>query len=195
MEALRDRLAEVLKRGWWSLLLRGLVAIAFAVLTWLQPQISLTALVYVFGFYALVDGILAAGAAIAGRNLSRSWWMLLLSGLVGIAVGVLTFMRPGITALGLLVYIAIWAIGTGLFTIFAAIRLRKEIQNEWILILNGLAALAFGGLLVARPGAGALAVLWLIATLAFILGITLVMLAFRVRSLGKLVGTGAPAKA
>src|SRR5262249_62233601 len=105
MEALRDRLAEVLKRGWWSLLLRGVVAIAFAVLTWLQPQISLTALVYVFGFYALVDGILAAGAAIAGRNLSRSWWMLLLSGLVGIAVGVLTFMRPGITALGLLVYI------------------------------------------------------------------------------------------
>src|SRR5262249_59893342 len=90
MEVLRDRMAEVLKRGWWQLLLRGLAAIAFAVLTWLKPGISLTALIFVFGLYALADGILAIWLAFAGRKMSSSWWMLLLAGLVGVGIGVVS---------------------------------------------------------------------------------------------------------
>jgi uncharacterized membrane protein HdeD (DUF308 family) len=187
MELLRDRLAELLKRGWWQLLLRGLAAIAFAVLTWFRPGISLTALVYLFGFYALVDGFLAIWASIAGRKLSKSWWLLLLAGLLGVFIGIVSFMVPGVTAMSLLLYIAIWAIGQGVFTIVTAIRLRKEIKNEWLLIVSGLASFAFGALLVAKPGTGALAVLSLIAGFALVYGVLLVMLAFRLRSIGKQV--------
>jgi uncharacterized membrane protein HdeD (DUF308 family) len=185
MELLRDRMAELFKRGWWQLLLRGLAAIAFAVLTWFRPGISLASLVLVFGVYALADGFLAIWTALAGRKDSGSWWLLLLAGLFGVFIGVVTFMVPGVTALSLLLYIAVWAIGQGVLTIVTAIRLRKEIKNEWLLILSGLASFAFGALLVARPGAGALAVLWLIATFAFVFGVMLVMLAFRVRSFGR----------
>src|SRR5262245_16869878 len=159
MNGARMSLTDVLSRGWWQLLLRGLVAIGFAVLTWFRPGITLTALVLLFGIYALVDGILAVLTALAGRKLYDHWWVLLLIGLVGIAVAVLTFMRPGITALALLYYIAFWAIFRGIFEIMTALRLRKEIEGEWLLILIGVASVLFGVLLVARPGAGALAVL------------------------------------
>ena len=177
-----DKLVGILRRGWWALLLRGIAAIAFAVLTWLQPRISLTALVLLFGWYAIVDGALGASMAIAGRKTHEHWVVLLLGGLLGIAVGVVTFLAPGITALALLFYIAIWAVATGTLEIVAAIRLRKEIPNEWLLVLGGLASVAFGVLLMARPEAGALAVLSLIAAFAFVFGVIHVALAFRARS-------------
>ena len=177
-----DKLVGILRRGWWALLLRGIAAIAFAVLTWLQPRISLTALVLLFGWYAIVDGVLGASMAIAGRKTHEHWVVLLLGGLLGIAVGVVTFLAPGITALALLFYIAIWAVATGTLEIVAAIRLRKEIPNEWLLVLGGLASVAFGVLLMARPEAGALAVLSLIAAFAFVFGVIHVALAFRARS-------------
>jgi uncharacterized membrane protein HdeD (DUF308 family) len=102
--------------------------------------------------------------------------------LLGIGVGILTFLVPGITALALLFYIAIWAIATGVLEIVAAIRLRKEIEGEWLLILSGLASVVFGVILMAQPGVGALAVLWLIATYAIVFGVLLVILAFKARS-------------
>jgi uncharacterized membrane protein HdeD (DUF308 family) len=181
MTPLDERLASILARGWWLLLLRGLAAIAFGLLTLLQPGISLAVLVLVFGFYSLVDGILCVWTAVAGRAHHESWWVLLLEGLLGIGVGVLTCVAPGVTALVLLFYIAIWAIGTGVLEIAVAIRLRKEIQGEWFLILAGLASVAFGALLIAQPGAGALALLWLIGTYALVFGVLVVVLAIRAR--------------
>jgi len=84
-----------------------------------------------------------------------------------------------------LFYIAIWAVATGVLEIVAAIRLRKEIEGEWLLILGGLVSVVFGVILMAQPLAGALAVLWLIAIYAVIFGVLLVILAFRVRNFGK----------
>jgi len=185
MNIAENTLATILSRAWWTLLVRGLVAVAFAVLTWLQPGISLTALVLLFGWYALADGLLGVWAAIAGRQVHENWWVLLLWGLLGVGVGILTFVEPGITALVLLFYIAIWAIGTGALEIVAAIRLRKEIQGEWLLVVAGLASVAFGVLLMARPGQGALAVLALIAVYAAVFGVVLVLLSFKVRSIGR----------
>jgi len=184
MNGARMLLTDVLSRGWWHLLLRGLAAIAFAILTWFRPGISLTALVLLFGAYALVDGVLAVWTAIAGRKIYDGWWVLLLIGLIGVAVGIMTFMTPGITALALLYYIAFWAIFRGILEISTAIRLRKEIEGEWLLILGGVASVVFGVLLLARPGAGALAVITLIAVYALVVGIILVILAFKVRGLG-----------
>ena len=182
MDGLEKRLASMLSRNWWLLLLRGIAAIAFGVLTWFQPGISLGALVLLFGAYSMADGILGVWAAIAGRKEHEDWWVLLLGGLLGVGIGILTFVAPGITALALLFYIAIWAIATGVLEIVAAIRLRKEITGEWMLVFGGIISVVFGTLLLAQPGAGALALVWLIATYAVIFGIVLVILAFKVRS-------------
>ena len=181
MNHIEERLASILLRSWWLLLLRGLVAIAFGVLTWVQPGISLATLVLLFGAYSMADGILATWTAIAGGKDNDYRWVLLLEGLLGIGVGVLTFVAPGITALALLFYIAIWAIATGALEIAAAIRLRKEIKDEWLLILAGIASVVFGALLAAQPRAGALALLWLIASYAVVFGVLLVILAFKTR--------------
>jgi uncharacterized membrane protein HdeD (DUF308 family) len=185
MDLPESTLAAILQRNWWVLLLRGLAAIAFGVLTWMQPGISLAALVLLFGFYAVADGFLAVWVAIAGRKEHEHWWVLLLEGLLGIGVGVLTFLAPAVTAVILLFYIAIWAIATGVLEIVAAIRLRKEIDGEWLLVLSGLASVIFGVLLVAQPEAGAMALLWIIALYAFVFGVLLVMLAFRARTFGR----------
>jgi uncharacterized membrane protein HdeD (DUF308 family) len=181
---LQTGLATILRRTWWVLLLRGLAAIAFGVLTWVQPGLSLAALVLLFGAYSLADGIFGVSSAVAGRKEHEYWWLLLLAGLLGIGVGLLTFLAPGLTAVVLLLYIAIWAIATGVLQIAAAIRLRKEIEGEWLLILGGFVSVAFGALLMARPGAGALALLWMIAAFAVVFGLLLVILAFRARAFG-----------
>lgn len=185
MNIVEKELASILHRNWWVLLLRGLVAIAFGVLVWFQPGISLAALVLLFGAYAMADGILGAWTAIAERKEREHWGLLLLWGLLGIGVGVMTFLVPGITALALVFYIAIWAIATGILQILAAIRLRKEIQGEWLLILGGLISVVFGVILMAQPGVGALALLWLIGTYAIIFGVLFVILAFKARSFAR----------
>jgi uncharacterized membrane protein HdeD (DUF308 family) len=183
MNTVEKQLSIILSRNWWVLLLRGLIAIAFGVLTWLLPGITLVMLVLLFGIYALADGILGVWTSIARRTEHR--WLLLLWGLIGIGVGILTFLVPGVTALALLFYIAIWAIATGVLEIVAAIRLRREIKGEWLLILGGLASVVFGALLMVQPAAGALALLWLIATYAVIFGVLLVILAFKARTFDK----------
>lgn len=189
MNFTNNGLAAILARNWWVLLLRGLVAIAFGVLAWIQPGITIAALVLLFGAYTLVDGVLGAWTAIAGRKEHEHWWVLLLWGVVGIAVGVMTFVAPGVTAFALLFYIAIWAVATGVLQIVAAVRLRKEIAGEWLLALGGLASVVFGVLLMAQPGAGALALVWLIATYAVVFGIVLVLLAFKLRGLRSRTGS------
>lgn len=168
---------------WWVLLLRGLSAIAFGVLTLLQPTVTMTWLLLFFAFYTLADGALGVWTAIAGRKDDENWTVMLLWGLVGIVVGILVLAAPGITVLALLFYIALWAIATGILEIVAAIRLRKEIEGEWLLILGGLASVLFGVFLLSQPGAGAISLAWLIASFAIVFGIILSLLSFKVRKL------------
>jgi len=185
VERLAENLAEALSRNWWVLLLRGIVALLFGVLTFMQPGISLATLVLLFGAFAFADGALATWTAISHRKDTENWWVLLLEGLLGIGVGALTVFNPAVTALVLVFYIAIWAIATGVLEIVIAIRLRKEIKGEWTLVLAGLASVAFGVLIMASPGPGALAVLWLIGSYAIVFGMLLVLLAFKVRGAAK----------
>ena len=177
-----ENLASILSRSWWLMLLRGLTAIGFGILVFAKPQISLLVLVYLFGVYVLVEGILGVSVAIQARNELNSWGVLLLWGLLGVAVGILAFVKPDITALALLFTIALWAIATGVLEIAAAIRLREIIKDEWVLILAGLASVAFGVILIARPEPGALAVLWLIGGYAIVFGVLVVIFAFKIRS-------------
>jgi uncharacterized membrane protein HdeD (DUF308 family) len=181
--------ANILSRSWWMTLLRGVLWIAFGVIIFTDPGVSLATLILLFGAFALADGIAMVIIAIGGRAEHENWFVWLLAGLASIGIGVLTFYNPGITALTLQLFIAMWAVSIGLLKIVGAIRLRKEIQGEFWLIAAGLLSVACGVMLVARPVAGALAVLWIIGGYAIAYGVTLAALAFRVRGFQKRVDT------
>jgi uncharacterized membrane protein HdeD (DUF308 family) len=175
-------LLHALAENWWVLLLRGIAAIAFGVLAFIWPNLTLLTLIFLWGFYALVDGIIALWAAIASRRggTPLRWWLAIV-GIIGIAAGLVAFVYPGITAQVLLTFIAIWAIAVGLLQIWGAIQLRKEIESEWLLGLSGLISIAFGVLLLVRPGAGALALVWMIGWFAILIGCNYIALAFRLK--------------
>lgn len=179
-------MVELLTRNWGWVALRGVVALLFGVLALFNPGITLVALILLFGAYALIDGIFMVVSAIARRHGGPRWVALLLGGLVGIAAGVVTYLMPGVTAVVLLMVIAVWAIFTGIAEIVAAVRLRKEIAGEWFFILAGLLALAFGAVLIVQPGAGALALVLWIGAYAVISGVLLIALGFRLRSWGRM---------
>jgi len=172
---------HALCRNWWLILLRGIAAIVFGLLTFVWPGVTLLTLVLFYGAFALVDGVLAIAAAVMGGQPAPRWWLALI-GLLGIAVGILTFAWPGVTALVLLLFIGGWAIATGILQIVGAIRLRKEIDNEWLLIACGVISVLFGLILVAQPGTGALALLYVIGFYAILWGILLVVLSLRLRN-------------
>jgi len=172
---------SLLAKYWWVFLLRGLAAIAFGVLALVAPAATIAALVFIFAVFALASGVLAVAGALALRKESDHWWVWLLQGVVGIVVGVLTFRSPAITALVLLTFIAVNAIIVGALEVVTAIRVRKEIEGEGWIIAAGLASILFGALLIARPGAGALALITVIGAYATVFGILLVLGAFRLR--------------
>src|ERR671916_3338776 len=172
----------VLSRNWWLLALRGLAAMVFGVLAFVWPGITLWALVLLFGAYMLVDGIFAIVAAVRAAGREARWWLLLVEGVLGVLAGLVAFLWPGITALALLYLVAAWAIVTGILQIVGAIRLRREIEGEWALILGGILSVLFGVLLVVLPGPGILALVWLIGAYAVAFGVILIVLAFRVRN-------------
>jgi uncharacterized membrane protein HdeD (DUF308 family) len=153
--------------NWWLLLLRGLAAIAFGAIAFFWPGVTLVALTYLWGAYAIADGVIAIGAAIgaSGSNAGPRWW-LGLSGIVGILAGIVAFAYTGMTALVLLMVIAVWAIIIGVLQLYAAAQLRKLIDNAWWLVLTG---------------AGALAVIWTIAWYAVFFGCMLIGMSFELR--------------
>jgi uncharacterized membrane protein HdeD (DUF308 family) len=173
----------VLSRNWWALALRGLAAIIFGILAFVWPGITLWALILLFGAYMLVDGVFAIVAAVRVAGEAARWWLLLVEGILGVLAGIVAFVWPGLTALALLYFVAAWAIVTGIFEIVGAIRLRREIEGEWALILGGALSVLFGVLLVAvGPGVGLLSLVWLIGVYAVAFGVLLLILAFRVRN-------------
>jgi uncharacterized membrane protein HdeD (DUF308 family) len=188
-------MVEGLARNWWLVALRGMIAILFGVLTILNPAISLAALILLFGAYALADGVFSVIAAITRRKNEPRWVALLVSGILGVLIGVATFLMPSVTALALLYIIAAWAVVRGVFEIAAAIQLRKVIEGEFWLILAGVMSVAFGVLMFLFPGAGALAVLLWIGVFAIVFGVVLLALALRLRGWGRGHPRGTPATA
>jgi uncharacterized membrane protein HdeD (DUF308 family) len=182
MSTLATGLANILSRTWWALLLRGVVGIVFGVYAFTHPGLSLNTLTLVFGAYVLIDGVGGVVSAISGRGESEHWVVLLLWSLISVAVGLATLFVPTVTTLVLLFYIAIWANTTGVLQIVSAIRVRKEIEGEWRLIAGGLVSVAVGLVMLTRPAVGALAFIWLIGAYAFVFGVLLVILAFKVRA-------------
>ena len=176
-------LSTILSRYWWTTLFRGIVWILFGLIVFAQPALTLVTLTLLVGAFLIVDGLARIVSGIGGHRTSEHWWVLLLTGAAGLAVGILTFVDPAMTALALLLYLAVWAIATGLLEIAIAIQVRREITGEGWLVLSGLLSVAFGVLLIARPGVGILSVLLLIAAYAIAFGVLLIGLSFRMRRL------------
>ena len=178
---------EALKRNWWVLVIRGICAIVFGVIALAYPGLALATLVLLFGAWVLIDGVFRVVGATAGRASDPDWGFHLIIGILGVLVGFLTFRAPGITALALIIYIAAWALMIGAAEIGLAIKLRKEVKGEWLLVLMGLASIAFAVLLLWNPVPGALVLLWLIASYAIVFGVLTIFFGFRLRSMRTLL--------
>jgi uncharacterized membrane protein HdeD (DUF308 family) len=188
---LQGRLSGLLQHRWTALLGRGLIAIALGLLVWFRPGISLSVFIVAFGLWALLDGLVNCWLAFEDRP-QASWGWMLLDGLIGIAIGLLALSRPKSTAIALLFLIGIWAVARGILEIVVAIALRKELKGEWRLLIAGMLSILFGAIVFARPGAGLLAVLWLVGFYAVLYGLMLVSLAFKAKNLQHIVESDAP---
>jgi uncharacterized membrane protein HdeD (DUF308 family) len=168
-----------LSRHWWAFLARGLCAIAFGVLTWVWPGITVRVVMVAFGAFALANGILSISKAVDSWDEKDDRWLFVLEGILGIGIAIITLFAPKVTAVTLLFYIATWTLAMGVMEIVIAIRLRKEIEGEFWLFLAGLVSVVFSVLLLLFPGSGILGLVWVLATYAVVFGILLVILAFR----------------
>jgi uncharacterized membrane protein HdeD (DUF308 family) len=171
---------DALASRWWMLVVRGVAALSFGVLALAWPGASLLALVLLWGAYAFVDGVAAIGLAARAGHAGRRWGWLLFEGLVSLGAAALTAVWPGITALALLTLIAVWAVLTGVAEIVAAFELRRVLRGEWLLAASGALSIVFGGLMLAFPGAGALAVISVIGAYAIVFGALLTALGLRI---------------
>jgi uncharacterized membrane protein HdeD (DUF308 family) len=175
----------MLMRSWWILVLRGALAILFGVLTLWRPDMTLLALVALFAAFALLSGIVSVVGALKHRKTDEDWGLVFLLGAAGMGAGVLAIIHPTLTALVLVLVIAANALIAGVLDIAAALRLRRVIKDEWLLLLSGGASVAFGILVFLFPTSGALALMWLISLYALATGGLLVGLAFRLRALAR----------
>lgn len=176
-------------RNWWMLLVQGICAVLFGLLAVVLPGLTIGVLVLLFGAYALVDGVMEIVEAIVGpervamSDMGTPRWVRVLTGILGILVGIITFAHPAWSARALLLIIAIWAIVTGVMEIVFAVQFRREIPNEGWLIVGGAASVLFGLLVLLFPRSGALGVIWIIGIYAILYGILLIVVSLRLRNL------------
>jgi uncharacterized membrane protein HdeD (DUF308 family) len=162
--------------NWWVLALRGIAGILFGIAAFLWTGITLIALIALFAAYLFVNGVLAVFAGVRGRS-----WLMVAEGVVGIIAGLVTVLIPALTALALALLIAAWAILTGIAQLAAAVRLRRLISNEWLLAGGGILSIVFGLLITLFPGAGLVAIVWVIGAYTLVWGAILLALGLRLR--------------
>ncbi len=174
---------EALRAHWWALLLRGIVALLFGLICFVLTGAAVFALVIWVGAFFIIDGVLMIVGAIRSASASNMshWLWQLIGGIAGVAAGILTFVWPGITAFTLAIFIGAWAIVTGVFELITAIRLRSAIPNEWLWILNGALSVLFGLFVFVFPGAGLVAIVYVLGFYAIIAGIAMITLSFRLK--------------
>jgi uncharacterized membrane protein HdeD (DUF308 family) len=173
---------ELLMRSWWMLALRGAIAVVFGILALLWPGLTLLLLVAMFAAYAVLGGAVSVVAAVKNRKSDTGWWLILLLGLISIVAGVIAVFYPALTALALVLLMGANALITGVLDIAVGIRLRNAMRGAWLLFLAGIASIVFGVFVFVAPGAGALALVWLVSFYAIFTGTMLIAFAFRARA-------------
>ncbi|MFN3418857.1 MAG: HdeD family acid-resistance protein [Pyrinomonadaceae bacterium] len=172
----------LLAKNWWAFLLRGILALIFGIVAIFFPAAAFLALVLVFGAFAFVDGVFALVSAFTSNARSENWWWLILEGIIGLGIGILTIIQPAAMGEAWLILIAAWALITGILEIITAVRLRKIIQGEFWLILGGIISVLFGLAVAFYPQAGALAIGLLIGLYAILFGAIFIALGLKLRS-------------
>jgi len=172
---------KTLSRNWWTFVGRGLFAILFGALALALPELTLIAMIWMFGAYVIVDGLFQIALSVTRRDENDRWWLLLIEGIFGVAAGIVTFLWPGITGIALFIMVIVWAMVTGVLEIAAAIQLRRFLENEWLLAFSGILSIFLGIAMLAWPGASVIALAWLIGIYAIIFGITLIALGIRLK--------------
>jgi uncharacterized membrane protein HdeD (DUF308 family) len=180
--AIAAELVKVVRDHWWVLLLRGIVGIIFGALFIFYPGITLVALLYLFGAYALVDGVFALFQAFRLGIHSDRWWPLLFESVIGIVVGVVFFRFTGLSALAVAFTIAVWAIATGILELVAAFRMGGGGGAPWLLGVGGILSIIVGILFAVAPLPALLAYVWVLGIYAIVFGAMLIVWAFRLRS-------------
>ncbi len=170
---------DVLTQKWWAVVLRGILAIVFGIVALTSPGATLVSLAIVVGAYAFLDGVFAIVAAFGSRGRDAVWHVL--DGILGIAVGLATFFFPGVTAQAMVLLVGMWAVLTGIFEVIAGFEL--PIKRDWLLVLAGIASIAFGVLVFVNPVGGALAIAWLIGGYALVFGVSMLVFGIRLRGL------------
>jgi len=183
--ALDAQLGALLKTAWWLVLIRAVLLVAFGIITLSSPGLALVALVFVFGFYAIMDGVTAVYLGIRSRGTERSWGWIVAQGVISVLAGLLALVWPGVTALSLLFVIAFWALVLGVAAIAEGFRSRRTDDRWGWTVAKGALDVVFGVLLLVWPATGILALLWLVGVFAVVGGIMLAVLAFRIRALAK----------
>jgi uncharacterized membrane protein HdeD (DUF308 family) len=176
-----DWMNAMMVENWWVLALRGLLAIAFGISTFVVPVAAVLSLVLVFAAYSLADGVLGIVAAIRGARRGQQWGWLVFGGIMSILAGAAALFWPHITVLLFVTLIAFWAVFSGVGMLVAAFQLKTN-HGRWWLVFGGIASIIYGGLLLVSPLIGALVLTWWLGAYALILGATLIVLAFRLRS-------------
>ena len=175
-------LAIVMARAWWTFILRGVIAILFGLVCLIFPPLAIIGLATLFGFWLIMDGVSGLTGAWSARG-SGGWWISLLEGIAGLVAGFLAIVWPVITVFVLVLLVGAWAVLTGVFEIWTAIRLREHIKGELFMAIAGMISILFGLYVIIFPRAGILSVLWLIAVFALAFGVTLIALGWRLRGI------------
>jgi uncharacterized membrane protein HdeD (DUF308 family) len=167
---------------WWLVLLRGILAILFGLFALFAPATALLALVFVFGAYAILDGITAVVTGVRHRKAEGHWVWTVVQGVISIAAGIVAFVWPGVTVLAILFVIAFWLIVSGIAEIMQSFQMRKRASRTWgWMLAAGIISVLFGIALIVQPSAGLLTLLWLVGAYAVVFGVIIVVWAFRLR--------------
>mgnify|MGYP000579250351 CR=1 FL=1 len=172
---------KILTDYWWVALLRGALAIIFGMLALCRPGLALIDLIYLFGYYALCDGVLYLWLSFRDHKANHSWWLLFLLGLISIIAGAGALSWPGVSAAVLLLISALRALASGALEVLVSLRVRQELRSESLLMLDAVLSVLFGLALLSWPGAELLSLLWFWGLYATIYGFGMVTFALRLR--------------
>jgi uncharacterized membrane protein HdeD (DUF308 family) len=176
-----NHMNAILERSWWLIALRGLAGVLFGLVALVLPFATILALVLLFSAYMLVDGLFSIVAAVWAAQQGERWGLLTLQGLVSIATGIIAFVWPELTVVAFVLLLAAWAIVSGSLLVAVAAGVDGD-HGRWWVALAGIASLAFGALMVVAPMVGAVVLTWWLGAFALVLGVALLILAFRLRS-------------
>jgi uncharacterized membrane protein HdeD (DUF308 family) len=175
-----ERLSSMLAGNWWAVALRGLAAIIFGLLALLATGVTILSLALLFAATMLVDGVLSLVIGLRSIRKRERWGVFILQGVASLAAAAITLLAPGVTVLAFVYLMAAWSLVSGVLALAAAVRLRGD-HGRWWLGLSGVLSVLAGVALAVAPLLGALVLTWWLGAYAIVFGVTLLVLAFRLR--------------